>query len=666
MGAIESHDFAPVRDDERKELNLSRRITYKQYLKHLDGDCHEACLSEIPWSIRDSICLYERMNVSFNAITELPPELPLRLPHLYFLDLSHNQIETLPDSFGLLFHLKTLLLKYNKLHSLPQSFVHHVKLEKIDLSHNLLKELPEGIGKMESLSKLNVSNNKLKMLPVSLGNCKTLTLLLAQGNRLNEPSQSICDEGSEVTMKFLKQKYFSLHPYTDRLTSSNLNEFVRVRGNQLPSSVPNPHSAHVQYIQNQTHTTNTPSRIKSPLLPPLGASELDADVLRDKIIGMIYGAAIGDAVGLATRSMSVDEAAFHYSSTDIQYSDIVVDSHRVRWRPGDWTSNFDLFVLALDSVISWGGVVDELDFAKRLSLWCQKGFPELGDTEGIILSPTIQQVTSNKMYTEKPHSVSADVYHTQWPPKTQNGSVPHSPTTNTGVFGESGDRTNNNNAGLDHKNYVRSDSLASFSCGGCEGPGVDNGAIIRTAVLGIPSFFDLSEVVNNTTRISRATHADPRSTASCVVISVLIALMIQGRKDLSKAENLEEIIATAKLTGREILKDPEQMEEFDLYCDIDNLDNLTVTDQRKMGHTFMPLGAGLASLRSDQDFRTAIMKLIMKTGDANSNACVAGALLGCREGFSHLPKHWVTGLRKKQTAWLNVKVNILLDMLGLP
>ena len=33
MGNIEAHDFAPVRPDERKELNLSRKPTYKQYLK---------------------------------------------------------------------------------------------------------------------------------------------------------------------------------------------------------------------------------------------------------------------------------------------------------------------------------------------------------------------------------------------------------------------------------------------------------------------------------------------------------------------------------------------------------------------------------------------------------------------------------------------------------
>lgn len=65
-------------------------------------------------------------------------------------------------------------------------------------------------------------------------------------------------------------------------------------------------------------------------------------------------------------------------------------------------------------------------------------------------------------------------------------------------------------------------------------------------------------------------------------------------------------------------------------------------------------------------FRDCMMKLIMAAGDSNSNCCVAGAVLGCKFGFSHLPKHWVHGLRKKQTAWLNVKVNLLLDMIGLP
>ena len=33
MGNVEMHDLAPVRDDERKELDISRKVNYKQYCK---------------------------------------------------------------------------------------------------------------------------------------------------------------------------------------------------------------------------------------------------------------------------------------------------------------------------------------------------------------------------------------------------------------------------------------------------------------------------------------------------------------------------------------------------------------------------------------------------------------------------------------------------------
>ena len=39
-------------------------------------------------------------------------------------------------------------------------------------------------------------------------------------------------------------------------------------------------------------------------------------------------------------------------------------------------------MLILDSVLSWGGVVDELDVARRLASWNKNGFPELGETKG--------------------------------------------------------------------------------------------------------------------------------------------------------------------------------------------------------------------------------------------------------------------------------------------
>ena len=48
--------------------------------------------------------------------------------------------------------------------------------------------------------------------------------------------------------------------------------------------------------------------------------------------------------------------------------------------------------LLLDSLVAWAGVVDELDFASRLSEWTAHGFKELGDNEGFVVSNALIKV----------------------------------------------------------------------------------------------------------------------------------------------------------------------------------------------------------------------------------------------------------------------------------
>ena len=64
-------------------------------------------------------------------------------------------------------------------------------------------------------------------------------------------------------------------------------------------------------------------------------------------LGLIYGAAIGDAIGIATRWMTEDECNFYYPDRNLTYKDILVDENRVWWRQGDWTSNTDHMVSRL-------------------------------------------------------------------------------------------------------------------------------------------------------------------------------------------------------------------------------------------------------------------------------------------------------------------------------
>ncbi|XP_038061328.1 uncharacterized protein LOC119732034 [Patiria miniata] len=623
MGNVETHDLPPVRPDERRQLKLTRKITPAQYQKHVNGsEDIPGALTALPWELVDSISLYEHLDVSFNLLRWLPPELPMRLPHLAYLDLSHNRLSALPESFALLFHLRTLLLNHNALQALPESFVNLVKLERLDLSHNALERLPEGMGRMETLKKLNLSDNFLTKLPYSLGQSYSLDVILASNNRCVVPPQSICNEGSESVLRYLRKQCKNGVSTTKGTDQGNV--FKRTRGDVLQSAVSNPHSARAQYLQQQTETTNTTSRIRTPLRPPLNATTLEADELRDKIVGLLYGAAIGDALGLSTAHMSPDECRFHYDEGALQYNDIIIDKYRLQWKKGDWTTPFDQMVLVLDSILHWAGVVDELDFAKRLSDWSQHGFPELGDKQGISgFSNTIAKVLTNPKYSSDPHGSSQGLW----------------------------DRSH--------------DQLDSESCDHL----ADNAAVVRAAILGIPQFHNLKEVVNNTTRICKASHFDPRCQASCVVLSVLVALLLQNNQSLCTSADqsfLPFVVSMATDMGRSQLSEASHLQDFDEFCQLADFTSWSRLHPNRSSHTFKPMAAALIALKSGMDFRKAISRLVMFGRDSPSNASVAGAVLGCYWGYRKLPKDWVSDLRPKPTQWLDVKINALLDMMAIP
>ena len=65
------------------------------------------------------------------------------------------------------------------------------------------------------------------------------------------------------------------------MSAWNMTNFSKI----VLFSVPNAHSAEAAYKQAQSNTTNTSSKLKTPLLPPLGATVLDPYDLRDRIVG---------------------------------------------------------------------------------------------------------------------------------------------------------------------------------------------------------------------------------------------------------------------------------------------------------------------------------------------------------------------------------------------
>nr|XP_027778370.1 platelet glycoprotein Ib alpha chain [Marmota flaviventris] len=109
------------------------------------------------------------------------------LPLLETLDISHNELKSLPFLGQALPALTTLDISFNQLASLSPGALRGLsKLQELYLQHNKLKTLPPGLLETTTqLQKLNLANNKLSELPPGLLNgLEELDTLYLQANWL--------------------------------------------------------------------------------------------------------------------------------------------------------------------------------------------------------------------------------------------------------------------------------------------------------------------------------------------------------------------------------------------------------------------------------------------------------------------------------------------------
>jgi Leucine-rich repeat (LRR) protein len=170
-------------------------------------------LSELPDTFRCGHLL--DLALSRNAIAQLPDELftgparlrgldlsqnqlrtlPLRLEGLEQvreLDLSYNRLESLPATIGGLQHLEVLHLQGNRLQTLPVNFGRLRRLRRLNLYENRLTALPDSFGQLSALEELDLSRNDLTSLPKEIGGCTALRRLVLSENELTSLPTSFC------------------------------------------------------------------------------------------------------------------------------------------------------------------------------------------------------------------------------------------------------------------------------------------------------------------------------------------------------------------------------------------------------------------------------------------------------------------------------------------
>ncbi|KAH3866966.1 leucine-rich repeat protein lrrA-like [Dreissena polymorpha] len=114
------------------------------------------------------------------------PESVIENKHVVKLLLDFNEIEFLPEEFGLLTSLKTFSASGNNFTALPDSIGDLVNLEDLDLNENRLSKLPDSFCKLDKLKSLKLKSNILETLPDNFGELISLQLFHCDENALRK------------------------------------------------------------------------------------------------------------------------------------------------------------------------------------------------------------------------------------------------------------------------------------------------------------------------------------------------------------------------------------------------------------------------------------------------------------------------------------------------
>ncbi|XP_015109784.1 leucine-rich repeat and calponin homology domain-containing protein 3 isoform X1 [Diachasma alloeum] len=209
-------DFPKVGKTGGTKYNLSDTII---------ADLSKNRFGELPEEVTEFPFL-EKLHLYHNAIRVIP-ETVVMLQSLSYLDLSRNQLTSLPREVCRL-PLQTLLVAHNRLVSLPDELGRMTALAELDAGCNEIASLPPRIGDLPRLRwldlrnnmlvhlpieltylrlvKLDISGNRISVLPNELRKMKSLVDLRLADNPLTSPPASLCIRGRTHIFKYLERQ----------------------------------------------------------------------------------------------------------------------------------------------------------------------------------------------------------------------------------------------------------------------------------------------------------------------------------------------------------------------------------------------------------------------------------------------------------------------------
>jgi ADP-ribosylglycohydrolase len=139
----------------------------------------------------------------------------------------------------------------------------------------------------------------------------------------------------------------------------------------------------------------------------------------DRVVGIIYGCAIGDCLGVQAEGISKEDI-------DKYFPDGIKDlpSKNVRGIvPGDWTDDTDQMILLMDVLCENKCNFNASSFAEKLLKWKNCGFKELGDIAGMGIGQLTARCMCKPSFVRDPYATAVMVYKELGSDRAPNGAV---------------------------------------------------------------------------------------------------------------------------------------------------------------------------------------------------------------------------------------------------
>jgi ADP-ribosylglycohydrolase len=356
----------------------------------------------------------------------------------------------------------------------------------------------------------------------------------------------------------------------------------------------------------------------------------------ESIKGIIYGGAIGDALGLATEFMTIDDVKKFYPNIKrYTYNCIIRDYHRSTWENGDWTDDTDFTIILMKSIIE-KKKFDLNDYSLKMIDYIDNGLKECGDTKGHGIGNTFSIWWGDKYSKSNPQlaGLRSFIYNPFYPMSNQS-----------------------------------------------------NGGIMKTSILAALDYQNFNKVVQNTIDMCSITHPSPVCVYSCIILNyILVNLITSQERSTNFILNIilnsikdtkiyiEKYIEKLKIMIDEIpinldKNDPMRNIIIEIlntekkkFFEINNVDkicssienilysnNINIYDMLvNQGDTLKPLACAICSLRyalMGKNFDEILTMIINRGGDADTNCTVAGSVLGAFFGKTQIPKDYIDNLK---------------------